>query len=132
MAIEAITGKKCTITVDEVPYTAWITSFDVSAEKAGETVAVWGPEDVPYGGRPSYSAQASLLFDPNAGSFGDAMEAALAAEAPVDISVDMGGAVRTLSGWLVTSYSDNAPADSLVTCQVGFTGAGLWATTYVA
>lgn len=129
MAVEAITGKKCTLKIGTTQYEGWITNFTTTGDKASETVPTWG-EDVAYVGTPSYTATASFLFDPNDSAFGPAMETAFQAETPVTLEVAYGTATRTLTNWLVSSYSDDAPADGLVTCECGMTGPGMWATVY--
>ena len=80
-------------------------------------------------GNPSYSASASFVFDPNDSSFGAAMEDAFDTQTPVTLTVAYSTASRVFTNWLVTGYSDDAPAEGLVTCQVELTG-DMWATTY--
>lgn len=132
MAIEAITGKRCTITIDTVAYTAWLTNLSSSNTKASTTVATWG-EDVAYKGTPDFSASGALVFDPNVGSLSEALEAALDDDAATIIMVvDLGGATRTYTDWIVTEYSDDAPADGLVTASFSISGPAQPVTVYVA
>lgn len=128
MPITAVPGKSCTLTIGGTSYTAWVTNLTTSGDKAGDTVATWG-EDVAYAGNPSYTASASFVFDPNDSSFGAAMEDAFDTQTPVTLTVAYGTASRVFTNWLVTGYSDDAPAEGLVTCQVELTG-DMWATTY--
>lgn len=130
MAITAVKGKQCTFAIGTASYTAWVTSLELSGEKNSETVATWG-EDVAFAGAPSYSGTVSFLFDPSSSSLGKAMEAAFASTtATVTISLAQGAATKSLSAWMVTSYSESMPADGLVTGQAGLTGSTLWTTTY--
>lgn len=129
MAVSAVRGKDCTFTISSTSYTAYVTSLDVSGEKSSETVATWG-EDVAYAGAPTYSGTVQFLFDPTDSSIGAAMESAFASGTTITISLAMGAATRSLTSWIVTSYSDNAPADGLVTGQAGLSGSTLWSTTY--
>lgn len=133
MAVAAITGKKCTFSIGATPYTAWVRSFEPSAEKPGETVATWG-EDVAYTGTPNYSASLSFVFDPTTTSLGAALEDALEDSTPVTFTVVMGpsgaSASRVFTSWLVTSYTDAAAADGLVEGTATFTGSTKFATTY--
>lgn len=131
MPITAITGKQCTITIDSVAYTAWLTNLTTTSSKTSTTVATWG-EDVIYRGTPDFSATGELVFDPNTGSLSEALEAALADDdATIDLSVDLGGAVRVYTDWKVTDYSDDAPADGLVTASFTISGPSMPTTTYV-
>lgn len=130
MAIEAITGKRCTITIDTTDYTAWLTNMTNTSTKASTTVATWG-EDVAYKGTPDFSASGSLVFDPNTGSLSEALEDALADDtATITLVVDLGGATRTYTGWIVTEYSDDAPADGLVTASFSISGPAQPTTVY--
>lgn len=130
MAVTAVKGKSCTFTIGSTAYTAWVTSLELSAEKSSETVATWG-EDVAYAGSPTYEGTVQFLFDPSATALGKAMEDAFASTtATVTISLAMGTATRSLSAWLVTSYSESMPADGIVTGEAGLTGSSLWTTTY--
>lgn len=129
MAITAVKGKECTFTIGTTSYTAWVTSLELSGEKSSDTVATWG-EDVAFAGTPSYSGTVSFLFDPSTSSLGNAMETAFDAESSVTIALVQGIATKSLTGWLVTSYSESMPADGLVTGQAGLTGSTLWETTY--
>lgn len=129
MAITAVKGKECTFTIGTTAYTAWVTSLELSAEKSSDTVATWG-EDVAFAGTPSYSGTVSFLFDPNDTSLGAAVESAFDNETEITIALVQGAATKSLTGWLVTSYSESMPADGLVTGQAGLTGSSLWVTTY--
>ena len=131
MPITAITGKQCTITIDATPYTAWLTTLSTASSKSSTTVATWG-EDVAYRGTPDYSATGELVFDPNEGSLSEALEAAFADDdATIDLVVDLGGATRTYTAWQVSEYSDDAPADGLVTASFTITGSAMPTTVYV-
>ena len=131
MAIEAITGKQCTITIDATAYTAWLTTLSGTNSKSSTTVATWG-ENVAYRGTPDFSASGSLVFDPNTGSLSEALEAALDDDtATITMVVDLGGATRTYTDWLVTDYSDDAPADGLVTATFTISGPAMPVTVYV-
>jgi predicted secreted protein len=130
MPITAVKGKQCTFTIGTTAYTAWVTSMDLSGEKASETVATWG-EDVAYAGAPSYNATVSFLFDPSSSSLGKAMETAFASTtATVSIALAQGAASKSLGSWSVTAYSESMPADGLVTGEASLTGSSIWTTTY--
>ena len=129
MAITSVKGKSCTFTIGTTAYTAWVTSLELSAEKASETVSTWG-EDVAYAGTPSYEGTVQFLFDPSSSSLGKAMETAFSTSTTVTIALAQGTATRSLTSYLVTSYSESMPADGLVTGEAGLTGSALWTTTY--
>ena len=130
MAITSVKGKQCTFTIGTTAYTAWVTNMSLSGEKNSDTVATWG-EDVSFAGAPSYSAEVSFLFDPTAGSLGKAMETAFASTtATVTIALVQGVATRSLGSWQVTGYSEEMPADGLVTGQASLIGSSIWTTTY--
>jgi hypothetical protein len=129
MAITSVKGKSCTFTISSTAYTAWVTSLELSAEKSSETVATWG-EDVAYAGTPSYTGTVQFLFDPTTGSLGKALETAFSTSTTITISLAQGTATRSLTAYLVTSYSESMPADGLVTGEAGLTGSSLWTTTY--
>jgi hypothetical protein len=129
MAITSVKGKSCTFTIGATPYTAWVTSLELSAEKSSETVATWG-EDVAYAGTPSYTGTVQFLFEPTSTSLGKAMETAFSSGTTVTIALAQGTATRSLTAYLVTSYSESMPADGLVTGEAGLTGSSLWTTTY--
>ena len=129
MAVTSVTGKNCTFTIGTTAYTAYVTSLELSAEKSSETVSTWG-EDIAYAGSPTYEGTVQFVFSPSTSSLGKALEAAFAASTTISISLAQGAATRSLSGWLVTSYSESAPADGLVTGEAGLTGSSLWTTTY--
>jgi hypothetical protein len=130
MAITAVKGKQCTFTIGTTAYTAWVTNASPKGEKTSDTVATWG-EDVAFAGAPSYAMDVSFLFDPSAGSLGKAMETAFASTtATVTISMALGAATRSFTTWSVTSYSEELPADGLVSGQAGLIGSSMWATTY--
>jgi hypothetical protein len=42
----------------------------------------------------------------------------------------IGTATRSFTTWSVTSYSEELPADGLVSGQAGLIGSSMWATTY--
>jgi hypothetical protein len=129
MAITAVKGKQCTFTIGGTTYTA-VTSMTISGEKESETVATWG-EDVAYTGNPTYSGEVSFLFEPTAASLGKAMETAFASTtATVTIALVQGAASKSLGSWQVTSYSEEMPADGLVTGQAGLIGSAIWTSTY--
>ena len=129
MAITSVKGKSCTFTIGTTAYTAWVTSLELSAEKASETVSTWG-EDVAYAGTPSYTGTVQFMFDPTTSSLGRALETAFSTSTTVTIALAQGTATRSLTSYLVTSYSESMPADGLVTGEAGLTGSSLWTTTY--
>jgi hypothetical protein len=129
MAITSVKGKQCTFTIGTTAYSAWVTSLELSAEKSSETVATWG-EDVAYAGSPTYEGTVQFLFDPSSTSLGKAMETAFASSTTVTIALAQGTATKSLTAYLVTSYSESMPADGLVTGEAGLTGSSLWTTTY--
>ena len=129
MAIEAITGKKCTLEIGSTTYTAWVQGLDSSSDKASTTVPTWG-EDVSYLGTATRTGELTFLFDPNEGALGAAMEAAHNAETPVTLTVDMGGASRVYTGWQVSAYKDSMPADNLLACTASLVGSSPFVTTY--
>jgi hypothetical protein len=129
MAITSVKGKSCTFTIGTTAYSAWVTSLELSAEKSSETVATWS-EDVAYAGTPSYTGTVQFLFDPSSTSLGKAMETAFSTSTTITIALAQGTATRSLSAYLVTSYSESMPADGLVTGEAGLTGSSLWTTTY--
>ena len=51
--------------------------------------------------------------------------------ATIVLVVDLGGATRTYTDWIVTEYSDDAPADGLVTASFTISGPTQPATVYV-
>jgi hypothetical protein len=130
MAITAVKGKQCTFTIGTTAYTAWVTNLDLSGEKSTDTVATWG-EDVAFAAAPTFSGTVSFLFDPTASSLGKAMEAAFASNtATVTIALAQGVATKSLTAWIVNSYSESMPADGLVTAEAGISGSTMWTTTY--
>jgi hypothetical protein len=129
MAITSVKGKSCTFSIGTTSYTAWVTSLELNAEKSSETVSTWS-EDVAYAGTPSYEGTVQFLFDPSSTSLGKAMETAFSNSTTISISLAQGTATRSLSNYLVTSYSESMPADGLVTGEAGLTGSSLWSTTY--
>jgi hypothetical protein len=129
MPITSVKGKSCTFTIGTTAYSAWVTSLELSAEKSSETVATWS-EDVAYAGTPSYTGTVQFLFDPSGTSLGKAMETAFSTSTTITIALAQGTATRSLSAYLVTSYSESMPADGLVTGEAGLTGSSLWTTTY--
>ena len=129
MPITSVKGKQCTFTIGTTAYSAWVTSLELSAQKSSETVATWS-EDVAYAGTPSYTGTVQFLFDPSASSLGRAVESAFSTGTTVSISLAQGTATRSLTAYLVTSYSESMPADGLVTGEAGLTGSSLWTTTY--
>ena len=129
MAITSVKAKQCTFSIGTFAYSAWVTSLELSAEKSSETVATWG-EDVAYAGSPTYEGTVQFLFDPSGASLGKAMETAFSTSTTITIALAQGTATKSLTAYLVTSYSESMPADGLVTGEAGLTGSSLWTTTY--
>lgn len=129
--MSVVTGKQCTFTIGSDSYDGQITGASASAEKSVETVAAWGADHV-YAGTPSFSLSVESLFFSDDESLQAAVEAALDANTPVTIVVDMGAATRTYTNYLVSTYSDDAPADGVITASIGFTGPALFTTVYAA
>ena len=131
MPVTPVKGKECTLTIGAVAYTGWVQGLESSKEKSSETVATWG-EDVAYTGQQTNTGNLTFLFDPNTSALGPALETAFDGDDPVTLVVAMGAATRTYTNWLVTSYSDSAPAEGLLTCTAALTGSTPWTTTYHA
>lgn len=122
MAVEAITGKQCTITVDATAYTSEIQEFSADLAKPTVSVSTWGAKYV-RAGEADYTASGSLIFSPNSGSLAEALNAALADDdAVVDVVVNLDGATWTFSDWKMTNFSVSVSSDDIVTASFSMSG----------
>lgn len=131
MAVVAVKGKECTLTIGATAYTGWVQGLESAKEKATETVPTWG-EDVAFTGSQTNTGTLTFLFDPMTSALGPALEDAFDDDTLVTLTVAMGTASRVYTNWQVSSYSDSAPAEGLLTCNASLIGSTPWVTTYDA
>lgn len=132
MAVVAVKGKECTLTIGATAYTGWVQGLESAKEKAIETVPTWGEDVAFFTGTQTNTGTLTFLFDPRTSALGPALEDAFDDDTPVTLTVAMGTASRVYTNWQVASYSDSAPADGLLTCNASLVGSTPWVTTYDA
>jgi hypothetical protein len=119
----AITGKQVTFEFKTISGTAQVTTASIEESADSETIQTLGGSVAISKGVES-TVSCDFLFDGNkAGSFYEALKAALKDGAPGAMTIDADG-----SSWagqaIVTSLSAEAPADGVVTCSAEFTISG--------
>lgn len=114
MPAVATTGKQCTFTYKTLDASAQVTSVSVDRSASTETtqtladaVTVAADKEITY--------NVDFLFDPDTSSLFNLLHAAFVSGEEAQVVVNYNGATSTASDVVVTSLSDTAPADGLVT-----------------
>lgn len=118
MPAVAITGKEFTVTVGATDYSAQITTGSINKSADSETIQTLD-DSVPVTKGAVMTASCDFLYDGAAGFYEAMWDAVGGAAVNITIVGDTG---EWTGSMLVTSVSDEFPADGASTCTAEFTG----------
>ena len=124
-AVPGVTALECTLKIGTTDYTMWITSASPSADKSVTRTPTWGGNAMVHQAAGEFTAEIAGLFNPG-GGVNDAFESALKTSTPITMTVNYGAFVRTYTDYLVSAYSDEAPAEGPVTFTATISGPDIW------
>lgn len=118
--MSVLTGKSFTVTAETVDYSGQTTGGNIERSADSETIqTLSGSETISQGVEDTASIE--FLYDGSAGFYA-AMWAAAGAGTPVTVVI-VGGDGQWTGDLVVTSLSDEFPADGASACTAEFTGA---------
>ena len=129
-AVPGVTGIDCTLNFGSAPgvdYTMWITSASASADRGVERTPTWGGNAMVHAATGEYTTEIAGLFNPE-GGLNVAFETAVSTAGTVTMVVEYGQFTRTYTDYLVSAYSDEAPAEGPVTFTATISGPDIWAS----
>lgn len=122
MPAVATTGKQCTFTYKTLDASAQVTNVGVDRSSTTDTVQTLADAAVTSSDK-EVSYNVEFLFDPDSSSLFALLHAAWVSGEQAAVVVDYNGATSTANDVVVTSLSETAPADGLVTVTAALTTA---------
>jgi hypothetical protein len=124
--VPGVTGANCTLTIGADEHTMWVTSLSTSGDRGTTKTPTWGVDNgMVHAASADYTADLAGVFNPE-GGLNTVLEEAMRDETEITLVVEYGAFERTFTAWKVSSYSDEAPADGLVTFTATITGPTMW------